>query len=365
MLKDSRRGFNASRRRLGNRGRVLNTRAGLPAPGRGAAIARLSGNEIPFGPLPGVRAAIAAAAAEAHRYPDLASAELREALARRLGVAVDRVVTGCGSAALFTHLVAAVRGEVVHAWRSFEAYPPLVAAAGATSVKVAVTPEHRHDLAAMAAAIGARTRVVVVCNPDNPTGTTSRRAELDRFVAGVPSDVLVVVDEAYREFVTDEAVPDALAAYGDRPNVVVLRTLSKAWGLAGLRLGYLVAHPDVAAAIREVVIPFSTNAVAQAAGLAALDAEAEVTRRVAAVVAERERVARALADLVPGVPPSQANFLWLPVGEAAGPLALACEREGVLVRAFAGEGVRMTIGTAADNDRFLAALRRALPTGRR
>ncbi|MFD0207147.1 MULTISPECIES: histidinol-phosphate transaminase [Saccharothrix] len=330
-----------------------------------ATTARLAGNEMPFGPLPGVVEAIAGAAAEAHRYPDLASVELREALARRCGVTADRVVTGCGSAALFAHLVASVGGEVVHSWRSFEAYPMLVAASGGTSVPVPVTPEHRHDLPAMAAAVGPRTRLVVVCNPDNPTGTTCGRAELDRFVAGVPSDVLVVIDEAYREFVTDLDVPDALAAYGDRPNVVVLRTLSKAWGLAGLRLGYLIAHPEVAAAVGEVVIPFSTNAVAQAAGLAALDAEVEMARRVAVVVAERERVADELADLVPDVPPSQGNFLWLPLGEAAEHVGRACAREGVLVRAYAGEGVRMTIGTPAQNNRFLVVLRHALRTGRR
>ncbi len=207
----------------------------------------------------------------------------------------------------------------------------------------------------MADAITDRTRLAIVCNPNNPTGTAVTKAELDRFLSAVPSDVLVVIDEAYREMVTDPAVPDGLATYGDRPNVVVLRTMSKAWGLAGLRMGFLVAQPEVAAAIRKVLTPFSTSAVAQAAALAALRQEDEVKRRCALVVAERERVTEALRKLNVTVPTSQANFVWLPLGDKSAPFGAVCESRGVIVRPFQPEGVRVTIGTPEENDAFLAA----------
>ncbi|MEU4213981.1 histidinol-phosphate transaminase [Actinoplanes sp. NPDC026623] len=323
-----------------------------------AEAIKLASNEVPFGPLPGVAEAVAKAVTESHRYPDMGVIALRARLAERYGVDPDRIVTGCGSVALAEHLVKATclpGDEIVYSWRSFEAYPIIAAGAGATSIRVPNTPEHGHDLQAMADAITDRTRLVIVCNPNNPTGTSIRKQELDRFLSRVPSDVLVVLDEAYREFVTDEQVPDALETYGDRANVVVLRTMSKAWGLAGLRVGFLVAQPEVAAAIRKVLTPFSTSLVAQAAALAALDAEAEVTRRCALVIAERDRVTEALRKLLPDVPSSQANFVWLPLGDDAVGFGAACEKRGVIVRPFAGDGVRVTIGKPEENDAFLAA----------
>ncbi len=328
-----------------------------------AEAIKLASNEVPFGPLPGVAEAVAQAVTTSHRYPDMGVVELRDKLAGRYGVDAGRLVTGCGSVALAEHLVKATclpGDEIVYSWRSFEAYPIIAAGSGATSVRVPNTPGHGHDLPAMAAAITDRTRVAIVCNPNNPTGTSVRKAELDRFLDDVPSDVLVVLDEAYREFVTDEQVPDALTTYGDRPNVVVLRTLSKAWGLAGLRVGFLVGQPEVAAAIRKVVTPFSTSLVAQAAALAALDAEDEVRRRCALVVAERERVTEALRKLSVDVPTSQANFVWLPLGDRAAAFGAACESRGVIVRAFQPDGVRVTIGTPEENDAFLAAAEAAL-----
>ncbi|MQA25383.1 MAG: histidinol-phosphate transaminase [Micromonosporaceae bacterium] len=319
---------------------------------------KLASNEVPYGPLPGVTEAIATAAAQVHRYPDMGVVALRDLIAERYGVSPDRVATGCGSVALTEHLVKAAmlpRDGIVYAWRSFEAYPIISAGAAATSVRVPNTAEHGHDLDAMAAAITDNTRVVLVCNPNNPTGTVVRRAALERFVDLVPADVLVVIDEAYREFVTDAEVPDALALFGDRPNVVVLRTLSKAWGLAGLRVGWLAAAPEVADAVRKVVTPFSTNAVAQAAAIAALGAPDEMRRRVDLVTSERERVHKAVLALVPDVPETQSNFVWLPLRDGAAPFAAACEQRGVIVRAFAGDGVRVTIGTPEENDAFLAA----------
>jgi histidinol-phosphate aminotransferase len=328
-----------------------------------AEAIKLASNEVPFGPLPGVPEAVAEAVRSAHRYPDMAVVELRDRLARRHGVAPDRVVTGCGSVAMAEHLAKAAclpGDEIVYSWRSFEAYPIIAAGGAATSVRIPNTAGHGHDLDAMADAISDRTRMVFVCNPNNPTGTAVRGDELGRFLARVPSDVLVVLDEAYREFVTDDQVPDGLAAYGDRPNVVVLRTLSKAWGLAGLRVGFLVAQPEVAAAVRKVVTPFSTNLLAQAAALAALEQEDEVRRRCALVISERDRVTEALRKLSVDVPTSQANFVWLPLGDRSAAFAAGCESRGVIVRPFQPDGVRVTIGTPEENDAFLAAAEFAL-----
>jgi histidinol-phosphate aminotransferase len=324
---------------------------------------KLASNEVPYGPLPGVVEAVAEAAASAHRYPDMAVVALRDVLAERHGVTPDRIATGCGSVALCEHLARATclpGDEMLYAWRSFEAYPIIGATTGATSIRVPNTPGHGHDLPAMAAAITEQTRMILVCNPNNPTGTAVRRRELDRFLDAVPGDVLVVLDEAYREFVTDPEVPDGLETYGDRPNVVVLRTLSKAWGLAGLRVGFLVAQPEVAAAVRKVVTPFSTSAAAQAAALAALRQGAEVRRRCELVIAERERLLEAVRKLVPDVPESQANFIWLPLGDRSAQFGAACEARGVIVRPFQGDGVRVTVGTPAENDAFLAAAEAAL-----
>ena len=328
-----------------------------------AEAIKLASNEVPYGPLPGVPEAIAEAALASHRYPDMGVIALRDKLAARHGVDPERVVTGCGSVALAEHLATATclpGDEIVYSWRSFEAYPIIAAAGGATSVRVPNTAGHGHDLTAMAAAVTDRTRLVLVCNPNNPTGTSVRKAEIDRFLDEVPSDVLVVLDEAYREFVTDDDVPDGLTTYGDRPNVVVLRTMSKAWGLAGLRVGFLVAQPGVAAAIRKVVTPFSTSLIAQAAAIAALDQEEEVTRRCARVIAERDRVTEALRKLSVEVPATQANFVWLPLGDRSAAFGAACESRGVIVRPFQPEGVRVTIGTPEENDAFLAAAEAAL-----
>jgi histidinol-phosphate aminotransferase len=334
-------------------------------PGRSVPGAiKLASNEVPYGPLPGVVEAIVSAAEQTHRYPDMGVVALRDKLAARYGVSPDQVATGCGSVAMAEHLARttciAPGDEIVYSWRSFEAYPIIAATSGATSVRVPNDASHGHDLTAMAAAITPRTRMVLVCNPNNPTGTSSRKAELDAFLDSVPADVLVVLDEAYREFVTDPAVPDAIDTYAGRPNVVVLRTLSKAWGLAGLRVGFVVAAPEVAASIRKVITPFSTSSVAQAAALAALDAEDEMRRRADLVISERARVLAAARELLAGVPDSQANFIWLPLGDRSAAFGGACEAEGVIVRPFQGDGVRVTIGTADENDAFIAAMTKAL-----
>jgi histidinol-phosphate aminotransferase len=333
-------------------------------PGRSAPGAiKLASNEVPYGPLPGVVEAITDAARLTHRYPDMGVVALRDKLADKYGVDPQRVATGCGSVAMAEHLARATclpGDEMLYAWRSFEAYPIIAATTGATSVRVPNTAAHGHDLPAMAAAVTDRTRMILICNPNNPTGPALHRAELDAFLDSVPESVLVVLDEAYREFVTDPDVPDGIVAYADRPNVVVLRTLSKAWGMAGLRVGFIVGSPEVAAAVRKVITPFSTSSVAQAAALAALEQDVEMARRAAIVVSERARVLAAVREFVPDVPDTQANFVWLPLGDGAVPFAAALEAEDVIVRPFAGDGVRVTIGMPDENDAFLAATQKAL-----
>lgn len=326
--------------------------AGRPA-GPGAAAFKLSSNENPYPPLPGVMEAAVDAARSCNRYPDFACSALVAELAERLAVPVSHLATGTGSVAVAQQLLQATAGpgdEVVFAWRSFEAYPILVQISGATAVRVPLTAGGAHDLDAMAAAITDRTRLVFVCTPNNPTGVVVRRAALERFLDRVPSDVLVVLDEAYREFVRDAAAPDGLAVYRGRPNVCVLRTFSKAYGLAGLRVGFAVAGEAVAAALRKTAVPFGVSQIAQDAALASLRSEAELLKRVETLVAERARVTAELAVQGWDVPESQGNFFWLPLGDAAVDFAAACDAAGVVVRPFPGEGVRVTIGEPAAND---------------
>ena len=319
-------------------------------------VYKLASNETPYGPLPSVVEAISAAARDVNRYPDNAAAELVGAVSDRFGVPVGHVAIGCGSVGVTQQLLEAVGEpgvEVAYAWRSFEAYPLLVTLAGAEHVTVPLR-EEVHDLPAMADSLTAATRVVFVCNPNNPTGTIVRAAELEAFLDRVPGDCLVVLDEAYREFVRDPDCPDGLDVYRDRPNVAVLRTFSKAYGLAGMRVGFLVAHEPVAEAVRKTQLPFTVSHVAQAAAMASLAAEDELFDRVEEIVKERDRVRDTLVAQGWTVPPSDANFVWLRLGPRTGDLAAACERAGITVRPFAGEGVRVTVADREANDAFLA-----------
>ncbi|MGZ4657926.1 MAG: histidinol-phosphate transaminase [Blastococcus sp.] len=337
---------------------------------------KLASNEVAFPPLPAVVAAIASAAAETNRYPDNGAVVLTRALADRYGVEPAQVATGCGAVTICQQLAQAFNdpgSSIAFAWRSFEMYPLLAQVAGARAVQVPLVPGRlggpadTHDLDALAAAIDDTTRLVFVCNPNNPTGTAVRRAELERFLDSVPATTLVVLDEAYREFVTDPDVPDGTELMRGRPNVAVLRTFSKAWGLAGLRVGYLLAEdPAVAEAVRKTNVPFSVSTLAQAAAVAALASEDEVRARCAAVVTERDRLTAALRERGLDVADSQANFVWLPVGEQTAELAAALEARAVITRPFAGEGLRVTVGSPEEDDVFLAALddvRAATPVG--
>jgi histidinol-phosphate aminotransferase len=345
--------------------RLREALAAVPAyrPGKPAAVRegvtayKISSNENPYPPLPSVLKVVADAALQMNRYPDMAVTELTAAIAQRLGVPFEHIATGTGSVGVLGQLIAATcdpGDEVIYAWRSFEAYPIVVAIAGATPVQVPLDAEARHDLAAMAAAVTPRTRLILVCSPNNPTGTVVHQDELDEFLDKVPGDVLVVIDEAYLEFVTDDQAPDTLATYAVRPNVAILRTFSKAYGLAGLRVGYAVAHEPVAQALRKTAMPFGVSTIAQQAAIASLGAFDELKARVDALVAERLRVVAGLRHQGWHLAETQANFVWLPLGADTGAFAVAAERVGLVVRPFAGEGVRCTIAETEANDRLLA-----------
>jgi len=331
-----------------------------PAARPGLTAYKLSSNENPYPPLPGVVEAATRAVEVMNRYPDMGSRALYESLAERLGVPVEDLAVATGSVALIYQLLQAFcepGDEVVYAWRSFEAYPIAVTAAGARSVQVPLRADGHHDLDAMAEAITERTRVVMVCTPNNPTGPAVSQAELDAFLARVPEHVVAVVDEAYLEFVRMDDAVDGLATYRAHPNVVLFRTFSKAYGLAGFRVGYAVAQPEVAGALRAVSLPFGVSAVAQAAAVASLEAGEELLARVDALVVERDRVEAGLRAAGWEVPDAQGNFVWFALGERTAEFAAACDEAGIVVRPFAGEGCRVSIGEVEANDRLLEVAR--------
>lgn len=271
---------------------------GKPAAAGGPVAYKLSSNENPYPPLPGVMETVTAAAESFNRYPDLACTALVNELSDRFAVPASHIATGTGSVGVAQQLVQATAGpgdEVIYAWRSFEAYPIITRIGGAKPVEVPLTPGDVHDLDAMADAITDRTRLIFVCNPNNPTGTVVKRAELERFLDRVPRDVLVVLDEAYREFIRDPEVPDGVELYRKRPNVCVLRTFSKAYGLAGLRVGFAIAHEPVAEALRKTAVPFGVSQLAQEAAIASLRAEDALLGRVGSLVCERQRVVEGCA----------------------------------------------------------------------
>ncbi|MBW9110672.1 histidinol-phosphate transaminase [Microbacterium ureisolvens] len=334
--------------------RYSTARAAVPS---GAAY--LASNESPFGPLPSVAAAIAEEAANIHRYPDMHASRLRGELGDRWGVDPDQVVVGTGSVGILQQIVAAYAGPgdtVVYPWRSFEAYPILVGAGGATGVGIPLTAAGEMDLPALAAAIDESTKIVVLCLPNNPTGAISVAAAVAAFVAAVPSRVMVVIDEAYAEFVPPSLRVDSAALVRVHRNVCVLRTFSKAYGLAGLRIGYAVTSPTVADALRRVFLPFGVSAVAQSAALTSLGAETELAERVRFVIERRDAVSSRVDDLGWALPRSWANFIWLDAAERAGALGAALRGEGVIARVFPSEGVRVTIGDDVANARFVSAL---------
>ncbi|WP_396654391.1 histidinol-phosphate transaminase [Microbacterium sp.] len=325
---------------------------------------KLSSNENPFEPLPSVLEALQTTT-PVNRYPDASAAALRARLGEKYGVEPDAVHVAAGSVSILHQLVlgtSSVGDEVVYAWRSFEAYPSLPLVAGATGVQVPLASGARHDLDAMADGITDRTRVMIVCTPNNPTGPIVTSAEFAAFVDRVPGDVLIILDEAYAEFVT---APDAVDGLAERiferhPNVVVLRTFSKAYGLAGLRVGYAIGHPRVLDAARTTGIPLSVTSAAERAAIASLDAEPELRERLSVIVERRTRLLDGLRAQGWQVPDSQANFVWLPTGERTEEVAAAFDAADLIVRPFAGDGIRISVGEEESIDRVLAVAKSML-----
>jgi histidinol-phosphate aminotransferase len=330
---------------------------------------KLSSNENPFPPLPGVMDAVAAVLGDLNRYPNAGGLDLREKLAERHGVSAGQVHLGHGSVSILAQLISAAAGagdEVVYSWRSFEAYPGMVTVAGATSVQVPNLPNGAHDLDAMAAAVTDRTRVIIVCTPNNPTGTIVRAVEFETFMAALPPTLLVLLDEAYYEFVTDETSVDGIPLLGRYPNLVVLRTFSKAYGLAALRVGYAVGPEWVLDAARSAAIPLSVTDVGRAAALASIDAEEELMERVARIAMRRDELRAALLEQGWNIPEAQGNFVWLATGEQTAAVNDTFFDAGLTVRAFASEGIRVSVGEPESVEKLLEIagdIVRNLPNG--
>jgi histidinol-phosphate aminotransferase len=335
-------------------------------------LVKLASNETPFGPPAPVVGAIQGQLETLNRYPDPTKSVLRGRLADRLEVASGQVAVGNGSCELLLAAAEAMLepgAEIVYAWPSFSMYPHLAALTGATEITVALDADGRHDLAAMAREVTAATRIVILCNPNNPTATAIPPAEIDAFVAGLPRHVAVIVDEAYVEFSTAQDPGDTIDLVAKHPNLVVLRTFSKVYGLCGLRVGYAVGPESFRLAVDRVRQPFSVNALALAAASEALKHQDEIERRVEQTVVERVHVQSALAARGLETTDSEANFSWVALrggaGEAGGPrdedeIVDGLARRGVIVRAGSSLGgpghMRVTYGSRAENDRFLAAL---------
>jgi len=331
---------------------IIPYRQGNPA---AADAFKLSSNENPYEPLPAVLAALTDSAI--NRYPDASAAELRGHLAARFGITPEQVQVGSGSVAVLTQLITAAAStgdEVIYSWRSFEAYPGMVTVAGATSITVPNTADHRHDLPAMAAAITDRTRVIIVCSPNNPTGTIVTTDEFTTFMASVPPTVLVLLDEAYIEFVTDPSAVRGPALLASYPNLVVLRTFSKAYGLAGLRVGYAIGPEYIMDAARASSIPLSVVGIGQRAAIVSLQHEEQLLERVAAIAELRDTVWQSLVDQGWDVPRPHGNFIWPPTGDQTLWASEVLSTNGIVARSL-GEGIRVSIGEPESVDKLLRA----------
>jgi histidinol-phosphate aminotransferase len=333
-------------------------------------VALLASNESPFAPLPAVLEAAQRALGRANRYPDPSASVLRRALSDRYEVPASRIAVGNGSCDVLLAAGEALLepgAEVVYAWPSFSVYPHLAAASGARAIEVPLDEEHRHDLPAMAAEVTAATRLLVVCNPNNPSSTAVGIDEIAALLDAVPRHVCVIVDEAYCEFSTREDPDTSLDLLRRHPNLVLLRTFSKVYGMCGLRIGFaLCGSEEFRVAVDQVRQPFFANVAAQAAATEALRHQDAVVDRVTRTIAERLELADGLKAL--GLEPadSEANFVWFDLGEGVEEPAVVAglAERGVLVRAGGALGragaLRVTVGTATENRRFLDGLRELL-----
>jgi len=327
-------------------------------------LVKLASNETPYAPHPQVLEAVEAQLRTLNRYPDPEKSRLRRRISERTGVPVGNVAVGNGSCEILLAAAAAMLepgAEIVYAWPSFSMYPQLAAMSGATAVTVPLTEAGEHDLEAMAAQVTAATRLVIVCNPNNPTATALAPATIDAWVAELPRHVAVVVDEAYVEFSALQDPDDSLDLVGRHPNLVLLRTFSKVYGLCGLRAGYALCPESFRLAVDRVRQPFSVNALAQAAATEALNHQDEVERRVEQNVIERVYLESELQERGLDTTDSQANFSWVSLGDRdEDEVVDGLARQGVIVRAgrdLGEEGrMRVTYGSRTENARFLAAL---------
>ncbi|MFT7601393.1 MAG: histidinol-phosphate aminotransferase [Acidimicrobiales bacterium] len=319
---------------------------------------KLASNETPWGPVPSVVQKIADAAAGINRYADHRATVVRERLAQSLTVNVDQVTVGCGSVGILQQLALTYVNpgdEVLYPWRSFEVYPVFTKLVDGVEVTVPLK-EHAFDLEAVAQAVTGRTKLILLANPNNPTGTARPMSEIKTLLETVRDDVIVVLDEAYKEFMSPELGESITDLLPHHDNLVILRTFSKAQGLAALRVGYGIGHPDVIESVDKTLFPFAVNGLAQTAAIASIDANVEVMERVEFIRGERNRVVAALLAAGWRLPEPEANFVYLPLGATTDDVYLDLEKKGVVTRPFTGEGIRVTIGSADENDRFLNAL---------
>lgn len=324
---------------------------------------KLASNENPYAPIPQAVEAMqqAVSAQTVQRYPETTYLKLRELIATIHGVPVDDVTVGAGSLGVLTGLVQTFAGtnadgsldEVIIPWRSFEAYPIVVRAAGAQDVQVPLQADGTMDLDAMLAAITDRTRVIMLCTPNNPTGTIATTQQLRDFIAKVPEHILVAIDAAYIEFVRHDDITDYLELYREFVNVAILRTFSKAHGLANMRVGYSIAAPQISMPLKVVLPAFATSTVGMEAAYASLENLDDVLANTQKVVQERSTVWQRLHELGYNPPHTEGNFLWLPLGELSQEFSDACDAQALSVRAFHPEGVRVSIGEVEANERLL------------
>jgi histidinol-phosphate aminotransferase len=327
-------------------------------------LVKLASNETPFSPHPQVLEAVEAQLRTLNRYPDPAKATLRRRLSDRTGVAPERIAIGNGSCELLLAGAEAMLepgAEVVYAWPSFSIYPHLAAMTGARAIEVPLNDAQEHDLDAIAKEVTAATRMVIVCNPNNPTATALPPAQIDEFFSAIPRNVAVILDEAYIEFAMTQDPDDSLSLLKKHPNLILLRTFSKIYGLCGLRVGYALGSADFRAAVDRVRQPFSVNALAQAAATEALNHMDELERRVEQTAIERIHVESELEERGFETTVSHANFSWVSLGERdEDEIVDGLAKQGVIVRAGRALGqegwMRVTYGTRHENDRFLAAL---------
>lgn len=320
---------------------------------------KLSSNENPTAPLPSVLNAIHDAALEINRYPDPFVSQLTDALSKKFGVDSQLIATGTGSVGVLQQIMQAVADagdEIIYAWRSFEAYPIITKIVGAKPVEVPLTNSGAHDLSAMLNAITNSTKLILICTPNNPTGSVVNHKELKEFLTKVPKNILVVIDEAYVEFDSDKDSVKGLELFNEFENVGVLRTFSKAYGLAALRVGFFIGPVEIAEAVRKTAVPFGVSNIAQAAAVASLNAESELFTRVNEIVETRNWFEAELKEIGFDLPASQANFVWIPLGKRTDDFVTECAAKAISVRPFSGEGVRISIGEKEALQRVLDVL---------